>query len=172
MFLDTGYVLHGVADLPRADVKAAYPHAPPNTGYDATVATTAGKHLVCVWGVDRRTGRDKLLGAREIEVKGPFGAVDVMQNVGGGVRVAGWTLANAANAPGSIRVYVDSTIVYHGNTDQPRPDVAQFFPNAPGNSGYSVTVPASPGKHTICVWGVDRSNGSISLLLVRDIVVS
>jgi len=172
VFLDTGYVHHGVADLPRSDVKAAYPQASANTGYDATIGATAGKHLVCVWGVDRRTGRDRLLGFKELEVKGPFGAVDLIQDVGGGVRVVGWTLANASNAAGSIRVYVDSTLAYHGNTDRPRPDVAAAFPGAPELTGYDVTVGAPPGKRTICVWGVDRSNGSISLLAARDLVVS
>ena len=92
-----------------------------------------------------------------------------MQDVGGGVRVAGWTLANASNAAGSIRVYVDSTLAYHGNTDRPRPDVAAAYPGAPELTGYDVTVGAPPGKHLICVWGVDRSNGSISLLAARDL---
>ena len=95
-----------------------------------------------------------------------------MQNVALTKQVVGWTLANAVNAAGSVRIYVDSTIAYHGNTDQPRPDVVQAFPGAPDTAGFDVTVPSPPGKHTICVWGVDRSNNSIGLLGFQDIEVS
>jgi len=68
IFLDTDFVYHGVAELPRPDVQAQLPGAGPNTGYDVTIPAPPGKRLVCAWGVDRDTGSLGLLGIREIVV--------------------------------------------------------------------------------------------------------
>ncbi len=71
IFLDNRYVLQQTADRPRPDVNAAYPRVTANTGFDVTVAATAGAHLVCAWAVDRHNGRSALIGLRQLTVAGP-----------------------------------------------------------------------------------------------------
>ncbi len=84
----------------------------------------------------------------------------------------GWSIANASLAAGGVRVFVDLKVVYDGAPDRPRPDVQQAFPGAALNTGFDVTIPAAPGTHSICVWAVDPSNGSISPLFIRDVTVT
>jgi hypothetical protein len=172
IFLDNGFVLEQTADGPRPDVKVAYPDVSANTGFDCTIRVSAGPHLVCAWAVDVHNGRTSLIGLRQIEVAGPFGAVDRVQDVGGAIHMTGWTIANAARAAAGLRVFVDLKVVYDQATDQPRPDVQHAFPGAPADTGFDVTIPAAPGTHSVCVWGVDRSNGSIGPLFIRDVHVS
>jgi hypothetical protein len=172
IFLDNGYVLQQTADRPRPDVKAAYPDVSANTGFDCTVRATAGSHLVCAWAVDQHNGRTALIGMRQINVAGPFGVVISLQDVGGAIHMTGWTIANAARAAAGLRVFVDLNVVYDGATGLPRPDVQQAFPGAPLNTGFDLTIPVAPGTHSVCVWGVDRSNGSIGPLSIRDVHVS
>ncbi len=170
IFLDTDYVYHGVADLPRPDVQWAFPAFGPNTGFDHSIIAPAGKHLVCLWGVDRRNGTTSLIGMREIEVAGPFGRVEAVQDAGGGrIRVVGWGLANQACERMGLRVFVDTDFVYHGVAELPRPDIHAAQPVYGPNTGFDVTVQSAPGRRLVCVWGVDRKNGSTSLLDMREI---
>jgi len=171
IFLDTDYVYHGLADQPRPDVQWAFPAFGPNTGFDHSIGVVAGKHLICLWGVDRRTGASSLIAAKEVEVKGPFGALDAITDVGGAVRVSGWALANAANDRAGIRVFVDTDFVYHGSAELERPDVQSAYPGS-APAGYDVTVPVAPGRRLVCVWGVDRKNGSLGLIAMKEIDVA
>jgi hypothetical protein len=172
VFVDDKVAYHGTAELPRPDVRWAYPAFGPNTGYDVTIDAAPGKHLVCVWGVDRRNARTTLLGLKEIEVTGPFGSLDKVTAVPGGINIRGWLLANKALKAGRTRVFLDSTWVFDNPTDRPRPDVQRSYPGAPLNSGFQVTLPASVGKHLICVWGVDPATGARSLIDAEEVAVT
>lgn len=172
VFLDNQWVYHGVADEPRKDVAQAWPAYGPNTGYDVTIPAKAGKRLVCVWAVDRRNRREALIAVKEVQVKAPFGALDVARDVGGAVNLQGWALADAANRQASVRIYVDSSLVYENRTGVDRPDVRRVHRGAPLKSGFSVTVPARRGRRLICVWAVDNRRGSLGLIDAVEIDVS
>jgi len=172
IFLDTDFVYHGVAELPRPDVQAAYPQAGVNNGFQVTVAAPAGRRLVCAWGVDRASGATALLGMREVEVAGPKGSLDWASDVGGAIKVSGWAFANSKFDRAGIRVFLDTDFVYHGVAELPRPDIASAYPGAGANTGYEVTVPAAMGRHLVCVWGVDRSNNSTTLLGMKELDVA
>jgi hypothetical protein len=172
IYIDNQLVRDQIADNPRPDVKAAFPDVSADTGFDWTIPTTAGPHLVCAWAVDVHNGRSSLIGLRQMTVAGPFGAVDVMKDVGGAIHIAGWTIANAARGAGGVRIFVDLKVVYDGAPDVPRPDVQQVVPGAALKTGFDLTIPAAPGKRSVCVWAVDRSNGSITALFIGDVQVS
>jgi hypothetical protein len=171
VFVDDKVVHHGVADRERLDVRWAYPAFPPNTGFDVTVKAPPGKRLICVWGVDRRTGRTALLAAREVVVTGPFGRLEEAVPVAGGIRVTGWTLANPRRESARVQIFLDTAFVRDSATDQPRPDVQRLYPSAVLNSGYRITVPASPGKHLVCAWGLDPRTGAQTLLGAKELTV-
>jgi len=169
---DEDLVHHGVAEVPRSDVRAIYPQFNPFTGYDVTIPTTPGRRLVCVWGVDRRNGRTALLGMRHVDVAPPSGNVESIRDVGGAVRVSGWAVANSSFQRAGIRVFRDTDFVYHGAADLPRPDVKARHPSADPNTGFDVTLPTPPGRRLICVWGVDRRTGGLGLLRMAEIEVA
>jgi hypothetical protein len=56
------------ANLSRPDVGAAYPAYGPNHGYNLTMATTAGPHTVCLYGINTGPGASTQLGCRAVTV--------------------------------------------------------------------------------------------------------
>lgn len=52
----------------RPDVALAYPGAPSNTGYTASVPVASGAHTVCAVGVNVGAGRDVALGCAQVRV--------------------------------------------------------------------------------------------------------
>jgi hypothetical protein len=173
IFVGDRLVHHGVADLPRPDVQLAYPTFGPNTGIDVTVNAPPGKHLVCLWAVDRRNGRQSLLGMREVEIGGPIGTVEQIAAEPGRIVAQGWALSGPRKlGAAAIRIFLDTGFVAElPSTDVSRPDVVSGYPGAFAASGYSVPVAASPGKHLICVWAVDPTTRADRLLDAREVVV-
>jgi hypothetical protein len=154
IFLDTDFVYHGVAESPRPDIYGANPAYGPNTGFDVTINTTPGKHLVCAWGVDRKNGSLELLGTQEITIVGhAWGKLEVARNRGGGIaNVSGWAVD--PHTPGQlsvIRFLVDGTEVARAYPNVARPDVVASVPGANPNAGFDVDLVVGAGAHTICV---------------------
>ncbi len=167
------FVSHGLAELPRPDVKFAYPAFPPGTGLDVTVNAPAGKQLVCLWGVDRRNGRQSLIGMREVVVGGPVGALEGVDTAPGQVVVRGWALSGARRRKrATVRVFVDTGFVAElPLTDLPRPDVVAANPGAALESGFRVPVAVAPGKHLVCLWATDPETGAQTIIDAEEVVV-
>jgi uncharacterized membrane protein len=53
--------------------------------------------------------------------------------------------------------------------DRSRPDVANAYPGAGAAHGFSVDVPVSPGRHTVCLWVRNVGPGVDQLLGCRDV---
>lgn len=174
IFVDDQLAQHGVATLPRPDVQLAYPAFGRDTGIDVTVNAQPGKRLVCLWGVDRRNGRQALIGMREVTVTGPFGSVDGY-DVGtepGVIVVRGWALSGQQRLrQARIRVFLDTDWVIDVPTDIPRSDVTEIYPGAHLESGYRIAIPATQGKHLVCVWGRDTDSGAQGFIDAKEVVV-
>jgi hypothetical protein len=102
----------------------------------------------------------------------PFGNVDVLTGVPGGVQVSGWAIDPDQVASTQVHVYV-------GNAGYPllanttRHDVNQAFPlYAAAQHGFSATLPAAPGPHNVCVYAINQSGtGTNAVLTCRTVVV-
>jgi len=154
IYMDNVVVHNGLAQLPRPDVKRAYPAIGPNVGFDVTVPASPGKHVICAWGVDKRNGRQALIGVKEVVVASPRIGINEVTDIGGGkVRVVGWATdsSNRTNRQAVMRFRVDNVEVLRGVTTVARPDVVAKFPDAPANSGFSVVLNAAPGLRKICI---------------------
>jgi YVTN family beta-propeller protein len=155
------------ADLTRPDVGVAFPNYGANHGFSASLATTPGQHQVCLFAIDT-TNADAhtTLGCRTMTALSgsPYGALDWIVPTSGGYSYAGWAIdPDTAQATG-IRVTVDSstsTSVVAGGT---RPDVGTVYPLYGNQHGYQGTVSASAGSHNVCVYGLNVSAGSDTLL--------
>jgi hypothetical protein len=146
------------ADEPRPSVGAAYPLYGANHGYDRVVTAAAGRHQVCVYGIDvSGPGANTTLGCRTVVVGGaPFGALDTVQTGASQVRVTGWEIDPDTAAPGRVHIYVNgvATVAVAGN---PRADVAAAYPLFGTGHGYDVTIPALPGFHGVCAYGINTA---------------
>lgn len=143
---------------------AAYPLSGTMTGFAVNVPASVGRHEVCVYG-----GEAALLGCESVTV--PFaedGQIQAVTGVLGGATVAGWSLDQLTPAAAT---YVWLTVDGVGsaalaNLASPTAAITAYPEAKYGNShGFLATVKASPGVHTICVWGTseNRSYGCKSV---------
>lgn len=146
------------ADRPRADVAKSFPASGPNHGFDSLVAAPSGTQRVCLYGINAAgPGTNSTLACRNITVGGPpFGSVDAVRAGPGVIQVQGWVIDRDLATPGRVHAYVDktATLVPAAN---PRNDVVKLYPLYGPNHGYDKLIPASPGVHGVCLYGIDVS---------------
>lgn len=88
----------------------------------------------------------------------PFGSLDAVDDLGGGVRVGGWALDPDSAESLQVHVYVDGSAAGADVAGDPRPDVAAAFSTGP-NHGFDVAVPTTPGRHRVCVYAINVGVG-------------
>ncbi len=161
------------ATVPRADVARAYPDLPGDHGFEATLPTTSGDHLVCAYAVDPDNGARRFLGIATVTIKPARGALEFVSALGGGVvRVQGW-VANEAK-PSDVmtaRILVPGVAVIDVRADQPRPDVAAAHPSLGPNHGFTADITLPAGVRQICVDGLFPS-GAQSGIGCLDVVAT
>ncbi len=155
-----------VANGNRPDVGAAYPDLGSAHGFDVTVpATTPGDASVCIYGINVGPGSNRLLGCLQMRsyTGSPMGYIDSAVGVSGGVQVSGWTLDPDVAAPTDVHVYVDSAGIPL-RADAQRSDVGAMYPAHGSAHGFAAAIPASPGVHQVCAYGINVGPGANALL--------
>ena len=72
----------------------------------------------------------------------------------GVVRAEGWAIGDGA-APVTVHVYVDGKFGAVATTGSAiRPDVSAAYPGHGDWTGFSISVPASPGAHVVCAYAL------------------
>ena len=161
------------AALERPDVAAAYPGLGSKHGYDVSVPVNAiGSNNVCIYAINQGPGANVLLGCRSVNALTgpPIGGVDSASAVTGGIRVSGWALDPDTADPSTVHVYVDDA----GKAVQAqlsRPDIGRLYPAYGSAHGFDETIPASPGSHSVCVYGMNTGLGSTTVLKCTTVVV-
>jgi hypothetical protein len=85
--------------------------------------------------------------------------------------VTGWAVDRDVATPDTVHVYVDgaATAVIANGT---RPDIGHAYPLYGVTHGYDATVPAAPGSHLVCAYGINVSGpGANTTLGCRFAVV-
>lgn len=154
----------------RPDVAAAF-GVGPSHGFDLTVPTANGRHLVCVSAQDVDGGVDVLLGCAVVTTtnKVPFGAVDTLQATATGIHVAGWTIDPDTRDPIDVHVYIDAA-GYPVRADRSRPDVDAAFHMGAAH-GFDVNLPVAQGPHTVCIYPINSPSGANPPLVCRQVTV-
>lgn len=156
------------AASPLSWFNGAFPGAGANHGFDLTLAQSPGTHRVCVFGA----GTSKLFGCKTVTVPALViedrGSFDSLTPAAGGFRMSGWAYNTATTAPTYIWVSVDGA----GTPYKAANGLSWFegvFPGAGTSHGFDVTVPASPGVHTVCIQGASTgaSFGCKSVTVAR-----
>lgn len=156
----------------RPDVGTAFPGFGDNHGFSASVPANPGVQQVCAYGINTRGGQNVSLGCRTVSVLPhyPVGSFDLARPVIGGIDVGGWAFDPDTAASIPVHVYVDGT-GYALNASGDRSDIASIFPAYGAKHGFSARVPATPGNHTVCAYGIDTvapgANNSLGCKTVR-----
>jgi hypothetical protein len=164
-YVDGTLVSGAIANLPRADVNAAY-RVTGQHGFSIPVTPVQGTHSYCVYGINVGAGGNDLIGCRTATVNGnPIGYQDPLLASGPPTVVHGWAFdPDAPTASIYVDIYVDgTTFVAHVPTTVPRPDV-NAVEGITGTHGFSATVPSLPGMHQYCVYGINVGPGVNTLL--------
>lgn len=163
----------GPASAPRPDVAAAYPRWGAARGYAATLPVArGGDHQVCVYAINLSYGSNIGLGCSVVRTPtgSPVGVAEVVQRVGGQVRVGGWALDPDTTAPVDIHVYLGSQGTNLGAAALDRPDLAPHFPGYGTAHGFDALLTAPPGPTQACVYAIDRAGGQPPSLLACQTV--
>lgn len=96
----------------------------------------------------------------------PFGAVDEIQDVVGGLRVRGWSLDPDTTEPLTVHAYVDDVLVASAVSGIERADVGSAF-GTTSSRGFEVVAPAQGGWHNVCLYAINKAFGGNSFLGCR-----
>ncbi len=164
----------GAARLDRSDVASRYPQWGGAHGFDAVIPWSGtGTASVCVYGINTGAGGASLLGCRSLTVSHtPFGAIDVVQRVPGGIRVAGWVIDPDTTAAVDVHVYVGSTGTNLGPANLSRPDIASAYSEWGGDHGFDRVIPWSQaGAFDVCAYAINDGAGGNTALACRRLEV-
>lgn len=165
----------GSASLPRADLAGVFPHAGPNHGFSIRVPVPRGTSSVCAYAIDDfAPDRNRFLGCRTVSVPTgvPFGNLESVTRVPGGLMFAGWAIDPDTAGPVEINLWSSGQFLGWGSASGYRPDVEAVFPAYGAQHGYSVTAAIGPGTHTICAYGINVPNGPHRALGCPTVTVS
>jgi hypothetical protein len=154
------------ATVTRSDVASMYAGYGSAHGYVQTIPATPGSHTVCATGIDSTgSGPNSLLGCMTVVVGGsPFGYLDSVTGGDTSFTVSGWTIDRDTSASIPVSISVDGRPTsYTANVS--RPDVMNMYPAYGAAHGYSQTISASQGVHTVCATGIESAGAGTSTLL-------
>lgn len=165
LYIDGTIVQAVTANGARPDVERSAPGvAGPAHGFTATLPAGSGRHEVCVYGINVGAGANAGIGCRDVTVENhrPIGWLDTVSALNpDGVRVQGWALDPDTNAPIAVHVYVDGEAPHGLRADGARPDVGRRYGLGDAH-GFTVDLAVAPGRHEICVYGIDSQGGDNS----------
>lgn len=101
----------------------------------------------------------------------PFGSLDRVTPAPGGVLVEGWAIDEDWDTFIVVRIYIDGIFASEFLADEDRPDLYDHYPQDGTRHGFRDQVPATPGSHTVCAYGLNTGEGQNSLLGCRNITL-
>ena len=171
--VDSGAPTVIVANGSRPDVAAAFPGAGPDHGFDTTLNLAAGTHRICVTAMNQAAGADRTFGCVNVPVtSNPIGNLDLVTPGRGAFDIGGWAIDPDASDSIAVDVVLDGTTIGTISAAAPRPDVNAAFPAYPGNHGYTASVPAGPGSHSLCVRGRNVGAGLTTTIACRTAIMT
>jgi hypothetical protein len=150
----------------RPDVASAHPWAGPNQGWTTTISlrTFPNNGVLCAYAIDLPGGGPStLLGCHDLSKpspKDPIGSFDAAYAAPGQIHLLGWAGDPDGRSITRLRVFYDGARPYvsempvlEPSADRARPDVKAAFPKLSSTTGFDLTLPITPGVHTICIEG-------------------
>ncbi len=157
----------------RPDVAVNLPDYGTNHGFDTVVAIPPGLQQICGYGINVGPGNNAGFGCRSLAVNvDPFGSLDAVTGGAGSLSVAGWAIDPDSAAPIGVHVYVDGAFASVGIANLQRTDVGAAFPDYGPTHAFYLVLPASPGTHQVCAYGLNVASGSNGVLGCRTATVS
>ena len=175
VYVDGRWAGMTTADGSRPDVAAAYAGWGAAHGFKTSLNVSGGTHRVCVYGINAGLGTSNpVIGCSTVTVSSgdPFGNFESAAVTPGSVTVSGWAIDPNVPDPIGVAVYVDGQFALNATANSSRPDVGAAYPSYGANHGFSASVNAAAGSHTVCVYGLNTGPGDTNPRLgCRTVVV-
>lgn len=140
------------ANQPLGWFNSYFPGWGSNHGYNSLVRVSPGTYTVRLYNssVD-----GQVFATRTVAVPIGQGHVDSVSQTVGGIRMQGWSVDfRTPTTLDRIRVVLNGREVSQAFTaDRPTSWIERMFPGAGNNHAFDITIPASIGTHTVCVYG-------------------
>ena len=101
----------------------------------------------------------------------PYGVVDSTRTAPGAVTATGWAIDPDTSAPIMVQMYVDGRTNAVTWANMSRPDVGKAYTKAGPTHGYTLTMPATAGAHTVCLYGINAGPGTSAQIGCRAATV-
>jgi hypothetical protein len=135
------------------------------TSFSRTFTPRNGAQI-CGTVINQNEGRDVGIGCRAMPWGvDPVGYLDDVSPGPAGLHVAGWSIDPDTASPIAVHVYVDNAFSQGPAASVNRPDVGAAYPAYGSAHGYDLTIPAAPGPHTVCVYGINVGAGTVNTQL-------
>jgi hypothetical protein len=95
--------------------------------------------------------------------------IDALTTSPGKVSAAGWAIDPDTSAPIIVQMYIDGRANALTWANLSRPDVGAAYPLYGPNHGYSLTMATTPGRHTVCLYGINTGPGASTQLGCRAV---
>lgn len=159
-----GLVNHSIlANTPYANGNKSFPGAGGNHGFSGSVPASTGVHTVCVYAFNSNAGSDAFFSCHTVSVPDPSPQAAVLSATGvvGGVALTGWAVdPDALASPVKMSLWLDGKTNHQWVADSDYPNAESLFPGAGAKHGWSGTLPAQPGNHTVCVYSFNQNLGA------------
>ena len=148
-YADGRYLARTSAATNRTELATKYPTVGGAHGYSLIAPVGPGRHTVCAYAINTGPGTNSLLRCQTVSLADlPLGRVDSMQQVPGGVQLAGWTMDGFITSPIGVRVYLDGKLASMGTASAARPDLLAHYSNMGAGHGFNLFAPVPAGRHT------------------------
>ena len=184
VYVNGTFVAGALANVPRSDVKAAYPAQGAAHGFRTTLNLSAGSKQVCVYGINVGGGSNALIGCRTVVVaaapqpapqppsSSPRGNLESVTPVADGVVVKGWAFDPDSTASISTHIYVNGIFFEGAPANVSRVDVQNAYPAQGRNHGFLTTLDLPPGVNEVCVYGLNVGGGGNAKIGCANAVVA
>ena len=134
-------------------------------GYRGTAVLGQGTYQVCVIGRNLGWGADAKLGCKSITVNfGPRGAITALQQIPGGIQLAGWATDPDTSAPIQVQVLDGKTVLGTAT--------ANAAGTVQNGHQFAAQYKLAQGAHTICVYGINVGPGQNQNVACKTITLN
>ncbi len=158
---------------PAADT--LFPGAGTAHGFSGVIPASVGAHTVCVYAFNQNTGSDAFFSCSSATVidGSPKGAVTSVTGGAGGISLAGWAVdPDALTSPVRVSLWLDGLTNTQWTANASSPGTDALYPGAGTSHGFSGVLPASPGRHSVCVYAFNQNAGTDAFFSCSTVTVT
>ena len=128
-----------------------------------------GSQTVCAYGINVGPGANDQLRCLPITISGdPFGTLDAITRVPGGVRLQGWAIDPDAGHGITVEFYSGNNDMGGTVANGHHADLASLYPDYGGYHAYDVTLAIGAGQQTVCAYGINVGQGGNTQLVCPE----